>query len=99
MSQCVTPAAARADILTWGGKEGGRCRRSCERNYYADTEAEEEDEEEKEEDLFVFNDTVEGPRAPEVRPRREGWAKTEGRGVGHYFFQYTGIYFPCKKCL
>jgi hypothetical protein len=28
----------------------------------------EEEEEEEEEDLFVFNDTIEGPRAPEVRP-------------------------------
>jgi hypothetical protein len=27
-------------------------------------------EEEEEEDLFVFNDTIEGPRAPAVKPRR-----------------------------
>jgi hypothetical protein len=27
-------------------------------------------EEEEEEDLFVFNDTVEGPRAPAVKPGR-----------------------------
>ena len=26
------------------------------------------EEEEEEEDLFVFNDTVEGPRAPAVKP-------------------------------
>ena len=25
-------------------------------------------EEEEEEDLFVFNDTIEGPRAPAVKP-------------------------------
>jgi hypothetical protein len=29
---------------------------------------EEEEEEEEEEDLFVFNDTIEGPRAPAVKP-------------------------------
>jgi hypothetical protein len=28
------------------------------------------EEEEEKEDLFVFNDTVEGPRAPAVKPRR-----------------------------
>ena len=28
----------------------------------------EEEEEEEEEDLFVFNDTIEGPRAPAVKP-------------------------------
>jgi hypothetical protein len=27
-----------------------------------------EEEEEEEEDLFVFNDTIEGPRAPAVKP-------------------------------
>ena len=27
-------------------------------------------EEEEEEDLFVFNDTIEGPRAPAVKPGR-----------------------------
>ena len=26
------------------------------------------EEEEEEEDLFVFNDTIEGPRAPAVKP-------------------------------
>ncbi len=31
---------------------------------------EEEEEEEEEEDLFVFNDTIEGPRAPAVKPER-----------------------------
>ena len=31
---------------------------------------EEEEEEEEEEDLFVFNDTIEGPRAPAVKPGR-----------------------------
>jgi hypothetical protein len=30
----------------------------------------EEEEEEEEEDLFVFNDTIEGPRAPAVKPGR-----------------------------
>jgi hypothetical protein len=30
----------------------------------------EEEEEEEEEDLFVFNDTIEGPRAPTVKPGR-----------------------------
>ena len=30
----------------------------------------EEEEEEEEEDLFVFNDTEEGPRAPAVKPGR-----------------------------
>ena len=29
-----------------------------------------EEEEEEEEDLFVFNDTIEGPRAPAVKPGR-----------------------------
>ena len=29
---------------------------------------EEEEEEEEEEDLFVFNDTIEGPRAPDQVP-------------------------------
>jgi len=29
----------------------------------------EEEEEEEEEDLFVFNDTIEGPRAPAVKPK------------------------------
>ena len=28
------------------------------------------EEEEEEEDLFVFNDTIEGPRAPAVKPGR-----------------------------
>jgi hypothetical protein len=28
------------------------------------------EEEEEKEDLFVFNDTVEGPRAPAVKPGR-----------------------------
>ena len=32
--------------------------------------APEEEEEEEEEDLFVFNDTIEGPRAPAVKPGR-----------------------------
>ena len=32
--------------------------------------AEEEEEEEEEEDLFVFNDSIEGPRAPTVKPGR-----------------------------
>jgi len=32
--------------------------------------SEEEEEEEEEEDLFVFNDTIEGPRAPAVKPGR-----------------------------
>jgi len=31
---------------------------------------EEEEEEEEEEDIFVFNDTIEGPRAPAVKPGR-----------------------------
>ena len=31
---------------------------------------EEEEEDEEEEDLFVFNDTIEGPRAPAVKPGR-----------------------------
>ncbi len=31
----------------------------------------EEEEEEEEEDLFVFNDTIEKPRAPAVNPERE----------------------------
>jgi hypothetical protein len=36
-----------------------------------DTRREEEEEEEEEEDnLFVFNDTIEGPRAPAVKPSR-----------------------------
>ena len=30
----------------------------------------EEEEEEEEEDLFVFNDTIEGPRSPAVQPGR-----------------------------
>jgi hypothetical protein len=30
----------------------------------------EEEEEEEEEDLFVFNDTIEGPRAPAGKPGR-----------------------------
>ena len=34
------------------------------------TQQEEEEEEEEEEDLFVFNDTIEGPRAPAVKPGR-----------------------------
>ena len=29
---------------------------------------EEEEEEEEEEDVFVFNETIEGPRAPAVKP-------------------------------
>ena len=29
-----------------------------------------QEEEEEEEDLFVFNDTIEGPRAPAVKPGR-----------------------------
>jgi len=29
-----------------------------------------EEEEEEEEDLFVFNDTIEGPTAPAVKPGR-----------------------------
>ena len=29
-----------------------------------------EEEEEEEEELFVFNDTIEGPRAPAVKPGR-----------------------------
>ena len=29
-----------------------------------------EEEEEEEEDLFVFNNTIEGPRAPAVKPGR-----------------------------
>ena len=29
-----------------------------------------DEEEEEEEDLFVFNDTIEGPRAPAVKPGR-----------------------------
>ena len=29
-----------------------------------------EEKEEEEEDLFVFNDTIEGPRAPAVKPGR-----------------------------
>ncbi len=29
-----------------------------------------EEEEEEEEDLFVFNDTIEGPRSPAVKPGR-----------------------------
>ncbi len=35
------------------------------------TQQEEEEEEEEEEDLFVFNDTIEGPRAPAVKPGRQ----------------------------
>jgi hypothetical protein len=31
---------------------------------------EEEEEEEEEEDLFVFNNIIEGPRAPAVTPGR-----------------------------
>jgi hypothetical protein len=31
-------------------------------------EEEEKEEEEEEEDLFIFNDTIEGPRAPVVKP-------------------------------
>ena len=34
-----------------------------------------EEEEEEEEDLFVFNDTIEGPRAPAVKPGRITQAK------------------------
>jgi hypothetical protein len=29
-----------------------------------------EEEDEEEEDLFVFNDSIEGPRAPAVKPGR-----------------------------
>ena len=34
----------------------------------AHQEEEEEEDSEEEEDLFVFNDTIEGPRAPVVKP-------------------------------
>jgi hypothetical protein len=43
-------------------RNGGRRRRKEEK--------EEEEEEEEEEDLFIFNDTIEGPRAPAVEPGR-----------------------------
>ena len=33
-------------------------------------QTEEEEEREEEEDLFVFKDTIEGPRAPAVKPGR-----------------------------
>ena len=44
------------------------CNRSCSNKTH--THKEEEEEEEEEEDLFVFNDTIEGPRAPAVKPGR-----------------------------
>ena len=43
-------------------------------------EEEEDEEEEEEEDLFVFNDTVEGPRAPAVKPGRITQAPSQTRG-------------------
>jgi len=36
-----------------------------------------EREEEEEEDLFVFNDTIEGPRAPAVKPGRITHTKSQ----------------------
>jgi len=36
-----------------------------------------EEEEEEEEDLFVFNDTIEGPRAPAVKPGRITHTKSQ----------------------
>ena len=44
----------------------GNC---CKDELFEDTGTLEEEEEE-EEDLFVFNDTIEGPRAPAVKPGR-----------------------------
>jgi hypothetical protein len=38
---------------------------------------EEEEEEEEEVDLFVFNDTIEGARAPAVKPGRVTQAQRE----------------------
>ena len=38
--------------------------------YSPEEEEEEEEEEDEEEDLFEFNDTIEGPRAPAVKPGR-----------------------------
>jgi hypothetical protein len=35
-----------------------------------------EEEEEEEEDLFVFNDTIEEPRGPAVKPGRVTQAET-----------------------
>jgi hypothetical protein len=39
-----------------------------EKNAFPPPPRSEEEEEEEEEDLFVFNDTIEGPRAPAVKP-------------------------------
>ena len=40
------------------------------KKYHVDMRCPMEEEEEEEEDLFVFNDTIEGPRAPAVKPGR-----------------------------
>ena len=51
---------------------------------------EQEEEEEEEEDLFVFNDTIEGPRAPAVKPGRvtqsdRHWCRGSRRSLRQVF--------------
>jgi len=71
------PEASRERIGDWGGPErsgppcvlpkgGPQGQTESGGTVLADIE----EEEEEEEDLFVFNDTIEGPRAPAVKPGR-----------------------------
>jgi hypothetical protein len=45
-------------------------------------------EEEEEEDLFVFSDTIQGPRAPAVKPGRITQLKLETPGAQAYCSTY-----------
>ena len=49
---------------------GGGSESAAARGLFVLLRIPEEEEEEEEEDLFVFNDTIEGPRAPAVKPGR-----------------------------
>ena len=60
-----TPAGHRSAPLS---RQGQRKKRAHTHTFVLSVE--EEEEEEEEEDLFVFNDTIEGPRAPAVKPGR-----------------------------
>ena len=57
-------------MITTASWRPRRSRPDCARCKSGRPSLPEEEEEEEEEDLFVFNDTIEGPRAPAVKPGR-----------------------------
>jgi len=75
-------ASRRKETGAFGGERGGAGREGGRDGEMRSRrrKKQEEEEEEEEEDLFVSNDTIEGPRAPAVRSRSRSRSRRQRKG-------------------